>query len=95
MSLTFSQQLMILCNSYLFFVFDFFERYRVGQKKWSDVFLLLFFLMKNFGCACEISLFNPLEFILSSRENDIGKVAAARVDDDHTGPFYGIYEYFP
>ena len=42
--------------------------------------------MKTFGCACEISLFNPLEFIKSSRENGIGQVAAARVDD-HTGPF--------
>ena len=49
--------------------------------------------MKNFGSACEISLFNPLEFIPSSRENDIAQVATARVDN-HTGPFYGIFQNF-
>ena len=32
---------------------------------------VVIFLMKNFDPACEISLFNPLEFIPSSRENDI------------------------
>ena len=48
--------------------------------------------MKNFDSACEISLFAPLEFIPSSRENDIGQVAVARVDD-HTCPFYAIYNH--
>ena len=38
--------------------------------------------MKNIGSACEICLFNPLDFIPPSRENDIGHVAAARVEDD-------------
>ena len=32
-------------------------------------FCYFFLLMKNVGSACEISLFNPLEFIPSSREN--------------------------
>ena len=47
---------------------------------------VIFFVMKNFGSAYEISLLNRLEFIPSSRENDIGQVDAARVND-HTSSF--------
>ena len=43
------------------------------DTRWSKnnhpMFFCYFFFMKNFGSACEISLFNPIEFILLSREN--------------------------
>ena len=35
--------------------------------------------MKNFGSACEISLLNLLEFIPSSRENDIAKITLGAI----------------
>ena len=66
---------------------------RWGKSNHPMFFCCYFFVMKNFGSTCEISLFNPLEFTLSSRENDIDQVAAARIDD-HTGPFYGIFHHF-
>ena len=64
-----------------------------GKSNHPMFFCCYFFVIKNFDSACDISLSNALEFILSSRENDIGQVPAARVDD-HTNPFYGIFQNF-
>ena len=42
-----------------------------GAKVITRCSFAVIFVMKNFGSACEMSLFNPLEFIPSSRENAI------------------------